>query len=78
MRSADGKPASIELYLATLVGAGGYPLPIKWEDDTAQTNARTVLWDGLLLWQGRDVTHQPVRLVLPPLAALWLKGDPEQ
>jgi hypothetical protein len=66
LRSVDGKPASVMVYLVTHVGAAELPLPVKWEDDAAKINARTVLWSGNLLWPNTDIAHHPARVVLPP------------
>jgi hypothetical protein len=65
LRSVDGNPASVLVYLATHVGASDIPLPVQWGNGAGLEHARTVLWNGQLLWQGTDISHQPVRLVLP-------------
>ena len=65
LRSADGEPASVVVYLATHVGASDIPLPVQWGNGAGLEHARTVLWNGQLLWQGTDISHQPVRIVVP-------------
>jgi hypothetical protein len=72
LRSADGTPASVLVYLATHVGASDIPLPVQWGNSASLAGARTVLWSGQLLWQGTDISHQPVRIVLPVGAAVEL------
>ncbi len=77
LRSADGSPASVLVYLATRVGASDIPLPVQWGNDGGRGDDRTVLWNGQLLWFGTDISHRPVRIVLPVGAAMNLTPPPD-
>ncbi len=65
LRSADGKPLSVVIYVVTRSGPADGSLPAGGVASVATGGSHTVLWSGPLYWTQSATVHRPAWIVLP-------------
>ena len=72
LRSADGNPVSVVIYVASKLGPSSASLPVGDLDREAPAATMQVLWSATHYWTQSATVHRPARIVLPVGGAIEL------
>ena len=76
LRSADGNPVSIAIYVAAKIGPSSASLPVGDLDGGAPAASLKVLWTAPHYWSQSATVHRPAQIVLPVGGAIELTRPP--